>query len=118
MVPISPSSSSSILPFPFPIRGLSPLPEIRPNPYLLNGGANVADTHVDPGFPEARVGGVLDRRLEVVKLRVERDGEGAVDDVPWMKVPAPCTTFSRASLASVSAANDHISRQGGRVPHR
>lgn len=47
---------------------------------LLYPLAYLAETHVDPGLPDARVGGILDSSEEVVVHGIEGHGEGAVDD--------------------------------------
>ena len=47
---------------------------------LLDGGADVAQPHVDAALADPRVGGVAHRLEQFVVLVVERQGEGAVDD--------------------------------------
>jgi hypothetical protein len=47
---------------------------------LLDGGADVAETHVDAGGANAGVGGVLNGVEERLELGVGRPGPGAVDD--------------------------------------
>lgn len=65
--------------------------------YLLDGGAHVAEPHVDACLLEPGLGGVLDRLDQLVVLGVEVHREGAVHD-PATDVRPEINLFSRTRV--------------------